>query len=47
MDDLKNTNSMLEEIKHVLVDARGRAAVQVNMELLTAYWNIRADYRRT
>lgn len=40
MDDLKNINSMVEEIKQVLLDARGRAAVQVNMELLTAYWNI-------
>lgn len=40
MDDLKNINSMVEEIKQALLDARGRAAVQVNMELLTAYWNI-------
>lgn len=40
MDDLKNTNSMLDEIKKVLSDARGRAAAQVNVELLTAYWNI-------
>lgn len=40
MGDLTNTNSMLEEIKQVLADARGRAAAQVNTELLTAYWNI-------
>lgn len=40
MGDLKNINSMLDEIKKVLADARGRTAVQINMELLTAYWNI-------
>lgn len=40
MEDIKNNNSMLEEIKQVLADARGRAATQINMELLTAYWNI-------
>lgn len=40
MDDLKNNHSMLDEIKKVLSDTRGRAAVQVNMELLTDYWNI-------
>lgn len=40
MDNLNNTNSMLDEIKKVLTDARGRTFVQINMELLTAYWNI-------
>lgn len=40
MGELTNTDSILEEIKQVLADARGRAALQVNMELLTAYWNI-------
>ena len=40
MGDLKNINSMLDEIKKVLADARGRTAVQINMELLPAYWNI-------
>lgn len=30
----------MDKIKQVLADARGRAAAQVNTELLTAYWNI-------
>lgn len=40
MDDLTYTDSMIAEIRQVLTDARGRAAAQVNTELLTAYWNI-------
>ncbi len=40
MDGLQNTSSIVEEIRQVLADARGRAAIQVNVELLTAYWNI-------
>lgn len=40
MDDLTYTDSMIEEIKQVLTDARRHAAAQVNTELLTAYWNI-------
>lgn len=40
MDDLMYTDSVIKEIKQVLADARGRVAVQVNTELLTAYWNV-------
>lgn len=40
MSDLKNTVSMLEEIKQIMADARRRTAAQLNTELLTAYWNI-------
>ena len=34
------TNSMINEIKEVLQTARQNVAIQVNAELLTAYWNI-------
>ncbi len=43
MGDLKNINSMLDEIKKVLADARGRTAVQIKIDSLLEY---RADYRR-
>lgn len=40
MSDLTQTNSMIEEIKKILLSARQRVAVQVNTELLSTYWNI-------
>lgn len=40
MEQLPQTNSMMEEIKQVLTEARKRVAAQVNSELLSAYWNI-------
>lgn len=40
MDDLTYADSIIKEIKQVLADARERVAVQVNTELLTAYWNV-------
>ncbi len=40
MDDLINSDSMVEEIKQILTDARQRTAIQINSELLTTYWNI-------
>lgn len=40
MSDLSYTTSMVQEIKELLSGARQRAAVQVNTELLSTYWNI-------
>ena len=40
MDDLAYTNSMMDEIRELLLSARQRVAVQVNTELLSTYWNI-------
>lgn len=40
MKDLTYTNLMIEEIKDLLFHARHRAAVQVNTELLSTYWNV-------
>lgn len=40
MSDLTQTNSMIEEIKEILLSARQRVAVQVNTELLSTYWNV-------
>lgn len=40
MDDLAYTNSMIDEIKELLLSARQRVAVQVNTELLSTYWNV-------
>ncbi|MBC8611437.1 DUF1016 domain-containing protein [Massilimaliae timonensis] len=40
MNDLLNNNSMIKEIKELLLTARQNVAVQVNSELLTTYWQI-------
>ncbi|MCM1386131.1 MAG: PDDEXK nuclease domain-containing protein [Bacillus sp. (in: Bacteria)] len=40
MDDLAYTDSMINEIRELLVSARQRVAIQVNTELLSTYWNI-------
>lgn len=40
MADLTYTNSMIQDIKKLLSKARQRAAVKVNIELLSTYWNI-------
>lgn len=40
MEELAQTNSMMNEIKEILETARKRVAVQVNNELLSTYWNI-------
>ena len=40
MSDLAYTNSMMNEIRELLIAARQRVAVQVNTELLSTYWNI-------
>ena len=40
MNDLTYTDSMMNEIRELLLNARQRVAVQVNTELLSTYWNI-------
>ena len=40
MSDLTHTNSMMDEIRELLLNARQRVAVQVNTELLSTYWNV-------
>ena len=40
MNDLTYTNSMMNEIRELLINARQRVAVQVNTELLSTYWNV-------
>lgn len=38
--DLTYTNSMMNEIRKLVLNARQNVAVQVNTELLSTYWNI-------
>ncbi len=40
MGDLTYTNSMMNEIRELLLNARQHVAVQVNTELLSTYWNV-------
>ena len=40
LSDLTDTNSMINEIRELLLNARKRVAVQVNTELLSTYWNV-------
>ena len=40
LSDLTHTNSMMNEIRELLLNARQRMAVQVNTELLSTYWNV-------
>ena len=40
LNDLTHTNSMMNEIRELLLNARQRVAVQVNTELLSTYWNV-------
>ena len=40
MNDLTYADSMMNEIRELLLNARQRVAVQVNTELLSTYWNI-------
>ena len=39
MGDLTYTNSMMNEIRELLLNARQHVAVQINTELLSTYWN--------
>ena len=40
LSDLTHTDSMMNEIRELLLNARQRVAVQVNTELLSTYWNV-------
>ena len=40
LGNLAHTDSMINEIRELLLNARQRVAVQVNTELLSTYWNI-------
>ena len=40
LNDLTYTNSMMNEIRELLLNARQHVAVQVNTELLSTYWNV-------
>lgn len=40
MNELIYSNSMIEEIRSLLENARQSVAVQVNKELLSTYWNV-------
>lgn len=40
VSNLTLTNSMTDEIRELLLNARQRVAVQVNTELLSTYWNV-------
>lgn len=40
MEDLTYTNSMTNEIRELILNARQHVAVQVNTELLSTYWNV-------
>ena len=40
LSDLIHTDSMMNEIRELLLNARQRVAVQVNTELLSTYWNV-------
>ena len=40
LNDLTYTDSMMNEIRELLLNARQRVAVQVNTELLSTYWNV-------
>ena len=40
MGDLTYTNSMMNVIRELLLNARQHVAVQVNTELLSTYWTV-------
>lgn len=40
MNDLTYNDSMINEIRELLISARQNVAVQVNTELLSTYWNV-------
>lgn len=40
MSGLVYTDSMINEIRELLLNARQRVAVHVNTELLSTYWNV-------
>jgi predicted nuclease of restriction endonuclease-like (RecB) superfamily len=40
MSDLAYTDSMIDEIRELLLNARQKAAAHINTELLSTYWNV-------
>ena len=40
LKDLAYTDSMTNEIRELLLNARKRVSIQVNTELLSTYWNV-------
>ena len=40
LSNLTHSDSMMNEIRELLLNARQRVAIQVNTELLSTYWNI-------
>ena len=40
MSDLAHTDSMINEIRELLLHARQSVAAHINTELLSTYWNI-------
>ena len=40
MSDLTHTDSIMNEIRELLLNARQRVAVKVNTELLSTYWKV-------
>ena len=40
LSDMTHTDSIVNEIRELLFNARQRVAVQVNTELLSTYWNV-------
>ena len=40
MGDLAYTDSMIDEIRKLLLNARQKVATHINTELLSTYWNV-------
>ena len=40
MSDLAYTDSMMDEIRALLLNARQKVATHINTELLSTYWNV-------
>lgn len=40
MSDLAYTDSMINEIRELLLNARQKVATHINTELLSTYWNV-------
>lgn len=40
MSDLAYTDSMIDEIRELLLNARQKVATHINTELLSTYWNV-------
>lgn len=40
MSDLSYTDSMIDEIRELLLNAQQKIATHINTELLPTYWNV-------